>query len=267
MPLDAAMKSLGRVSSLWRYPVKSMAGEERGELYFGFAGVFGDRCWALHDAAARRGMPYLTATAFEALLCYQPSFRFPEQAVRPPNLAEAASMAPGLTPADASVEELAVDVVAPTGERFALEDPRFLQHLAAALDPKHQLRLVHSDRALTDCRPASLIGSTTIATLEAGVGRPLDRRRFRMNVYAEWSAAELEEGFVGRRIRLGERVILYVLERDPRCKMISLDPDTAAHEPAILRYVAQQHDACAGVYAAVLVEGVVRQGDPITLLD
>ncbi len=261
------MTSLGHVSSLWRYPVKSMAGQECGEMYFGFAGVFGDRCWALHDSAARRGMPYLTATAFEALLCYQPSFRFPEKAALPPNLAEAASMAPGLTPADASAEELAVDVRAPTGERFALEDPRFLQHLAATLDPKHQLRLLHSDRALTDCRPASLIGSTTIATLEAGLGRPLDRRRFRMNIYAEWSAGEPEEGFVGRRIRLGERVVLYVLERDPRCKMISLDPETAAHDPAIFRHVAQQHDACAGVYAAVLVEGVVRQGDAITLVE
>lgn len=261
------MTPLGHVSSLWRYPVKSMAGQECQELYFGFAGVFGDRCWALHDAAARRGMPYLTATAFERLLCYQPSFRVPERAMLPPNLAEAASMAPGLTPANASAEELAVDVVAPTGERFALEDPRFLQHLAATLDPKHRLRPVHSDRALTDCRPASLIGSTTIATLEAGVGRPLDRRRFRMNVYAEWSAAEPEEEFVGRRIRLGERVTLFVLERDPRCKMISLDPDTGAHDPAIFRHVAQQHEACAGVYAAVLVEGVVRQGDPITLVD
>src|SRR5690606_21849608 len=143
----------------------------------------------------------------------------------------------------------------------------FLQHLAATLDPKHQLRLLHSDRSLTDCRPASLIGSTTIATLEAGLGRSLDRRRFRMNIYAEWSAAGTEEGFVGRRVRLGERVTLYVLERDPRCKMLSLDAETAAHDPSILRYVAQQHDACAGVYAAVLVEGLVRQGDPITLLD
>jgi uncharacterized protein len=58
-----------------------------------------------------------------------------------------------------------------------------------------------------------------------------------------------------------------VLERDPRCKMISLDPDTGEHNPEVLRRVAQEHDACAGVYCAVLIEGSVKKGDPIELLD
>ncbi len=57
-----------------------------------------------------------------------------------------------------------------------------------------------------------------------------------------------------------------VLERDPRCKMITLDPDTGEADPAILRHVARTRDGKAGVYAAVLVEGLVRQGDPIWLV-
>jgi len=58
-----------------------------------------------------------------------------------------------------------------------------------------------------------------------------------------------------------------VLERDPRCKMISLDPDTGEHNPTILRKVAQSHGACAGVYCAVLIEGIVTKSDSIELLD
>jgi uncharacterized protein YcbX len=58
-----------------------------------------------------------------------------------------------------------------------------------------------------------------------------------------------------------------VLERDPRCKLISLDPDTGEHDPAFLRKVAQAHEAFAGVYCAVLVEGVVSKGDSIELID
>ncbi len=58
-----------------------------------------------------------------------------------------------------------------------------------------------------------------------------------------------------------------VLERDPRCKMISLDPDTGEHNPEVLRKVAQAHDAFAGVYCAVLVEGMLTEGDSIELLD
>jgi hypothetical protein len=62
-------------------------------------------------------------------------------------------------------------------------------------------------------------------------------------------------------------LLLEVLERDPRCKMISLDPDTAEHNPEVLRKVAQAHGNCAGVYCAVLIEGVLTKGDTIELLD
>jgi len=49
--------------------------------------------------------------------------------------------------------------------------------------------------------------------------------------------------------------------------MITIDPDTGQTEPRILRrHVTKAHDGMAGVYAAVLVEGVVRHGDPIHLI-
>jgi uncharacterized protein YcbX len=57
------------------------------------------------------------------------------------------------------------------------------------------------------------------------------------------------------------------LERDPRCKMISLDPDTGEHNPEVLRKVVKAHANLAGVYCAVLVEGILTKGDSIHLLD
>ena len=56
-------------------------------------------------------------------------------------------------------------------------------------------------------------------------------------------------------------------ERDRRCKMITLDPETAQANPEIMRRVAKDHDGTAGVYAAVLVEGAIRAGDRIALID
>ena len=47
--------------------------------------------------------------------------------------------------------------------------------------------------------------------------------------------------------------------------MISLDPDTGEHNPKVLRHVAQVHDNLAGVYCAVLVEGIITCGDRIAL--
>ena len=72
-----------------------------------------------------------------------------------------------------------------------------------------------------------------------------------------------EDEFVGRTLRIGSKVVISVLERDPRCAMITIDPDTAERNTAILGRVTKAHDGKAGVYGAVLVEGVVRVGDAI----
>ena len=96
----------------------------------------------------------------------------------------------------------------------------------------------------------------------------LDDDTERPNVYLDVGSAGgfAENGFVGRSVRVGRKVVLAILERDPRCVMITLDPDTGESSPEILRQVARGHDAMAGVYAAVLVEGMVRKGDPVQLL-
>jgi uncharacterized protein YcbX len=60
--------------------------------------------------------------------------------------------------------------------------------------------------------------------------------------------------------------VVAVLERDPRCKMITIDPETAKPSADLLRKVTRDHDGMAGAYGAVLVEGTVRQGDAIELL-
>ena len=49
--------------------------------------------------------------------------------------------------------------------------------------------------------------------------------------------------------------------------MVTLDPDTAEKTPAILKAVAQAHEGMAGVYGAVLVEGIIRRGDAIEVID
>ena len=76
-----------------------------------------------------------------------------------------------------------------------------------------------------------------------------------------------EDAYLKKKLRIGSKLRLTVVARDPCCAMISLDPDTAEPDPAVLRQVAQEHEGDAGVYGAVLVEGTVRPGDKIELLD
>jgi uncharacterized protein YcbX len=109
----------------------------------------------------------------------------------------------------------------------------------------------------------------TARKLSEELGSELDKRRFRANIYIELAS---EKGFgenelVGGTLRIGTKVVIRVTDRDPRCKMITLDPDTGQANPEIMRRVARDHDGKAGVYGAVLVEGIIRPGDEITPLN
>jgi uncharacterized protein YcbX len=263
------MAMIGTVDSFWRYPVKSMRGESMAEGFMGFSGVYGDRCCAFKNSEAPKGIPYLTASLQQQMLRYRPQFRYTDRAVKPPNLAEAMRIERGITPANGDPNDLALDVVTPSGAVVAVDDPALVEMLGQGIGESNRLTLVRSDRALTDCRPVSLISLQTIHQLEAELGIPLDQRRFRANLYLDLS---LDDGFaedrlVGRKLRIGSGALIAILERDPRCKIISLDPDSGEHNPEVLRKVAQAHSAFAGVYGAVLVEGVITKSDPIEVLD
>lgn len=264
------MTTIGTVESLWRYPVKSMRGTEMPEVFMGFSGIYGDRCYAFKSSAARKGFPYLNANVQQQMLVYRPQFRYPERAFKPPNLIEAESIAPGANPTNGDAEDMIVDVVAPSGEVFSIDDPALIKLLGEGISEQHQLELVRSDRALTDCRPVSLISLETIRQIDSELEIPIDKLRFRANIHFNFASENTgfaEDAFVGRRLQIGSKATVMVLERDPRCKMISLDPDTGEHNPEVLRKVAQAHDALAGVYCAVLVEGLLKKGDAITLAD
>jgi uncharacterized protein len=239
------------------------------EAFMGFSGLYGDRCFAFKNSAARKGFPYLNAIVQPQMLLYRPQFRCAERAAKPPNLAEAMSIAPGVNPANAEPNDLMLDVVTPSGALMAVDDPALIEMLGEGLRGENRLTLVRSDRALTDCRPISLISLQTVRQVEAESGIAVDKRRFRANVYLDLAAdyGFAEDELVGRKLRIGLSAMIMVLERDPRCKMISLDPDTGEHNPEVLRKVARAHAAYAGVYCAVLVEGVLTKGDTVEVVD
>jgi uncharacterized protein YcbX len=261
------MSIIGTVESLWRYPVKSMRGEELDEAFAGFSGIYGDRLFAFKSSASHEGFPYLTAREQRSLLQYRPRFRYPDKAARPINLIEAESK--GANPLSADLAELVVDVETPDGQKLAIDDRALIEMLRADIDQKHQLTLMQSQRAMTDCRPVSIFAVQSAKKLGEETGIKVDKRRFRANVYLDLTSSDgfAEDAFVGRSLRIGPKVVVSILERDPRCMMITLDPDTAEKEPALLKKVAQSHNGMAGVYGAVLVEGILRKGDPIELLN
>ncbi len=262
------MERIGKIESVCRYPVKSMRGENPSQIFLSFSGVYGDRLYAFRSPAAPVGFPYHTAREHEDLLLYQPRYRHQERTLAPPNLAEAEAMAPGITPVYGEREQFAIDITTPDGIDVAIDSPLLTGWIRKAREDEAPVTLSFSQVSMTDCRPISLISLQTVGILQSELGSPVDKRRFRANLYADLSDAGglVEKDYVGKTVQIGDKAVVSILERDPRCKMICLDPETADHNPKLLQILAEKHDGRAGIYAAVLVEGVVKAGDPIVLL-
>jgi uncharacterized protein YcbX len=257
------------VESVWRYPVKSMRGEELSEIFAGYAGVYGDRLFAFTSSAGPKGFPFFTGREQRQMIRYRARYRHPEKAAQPANWSEAQELSPNINPISASATDLMIDVETPDGKTFAIDDPELIDHLRANIDDKHQLTLLRSEKALTDCRPLSIFAVQSAQRLGEETGVNVDKRRFRANVYLDLASSEgfAENRFVGKSLRIGSNVVISIVGRDSRCMMIILDPDTAEKTPAILKQVAQAYDGMAGVYAAALTEGIIRKGDTVELLD
>ncbi|NJN20283.1 MAG: MOSC domain-containing protein [Leptolyngbya sp. RL_3_1] len=261
------MAAIGTIDSIWRYPVKSMQGEALEEVFVAFAGLMGDRLYGVVKGHGNPGFPWHTAREQESLLRYQPRYKYPSATLKPEHLAAAQGMAPGINPLYPEAEQFAVEVETPAGEVYDLGDGAFLAHLKTVTQDQ-TLSLKFTQRSQYDCRPLALFSLQLADLLTQELETTIDKRRFRANVYVDWNEDKpYEIELVGKRLKIGETLEINVLERDPRCKMITLDPDTAEANPQIIKHVAQAHEGFAGVYGAVLVEGVVKAGDTIQLLD
>ena len=196
------MSIVGKVDSLWRYPVKSMRGEEMDELFAGYAGVYGDRLFAFESSAAPKGFPFFTGRDQRQMIRYRARFRNPEKAARPVNLSEAEKLGSGVNPISADVSELMIDVETPDGKTFAIDDPALIDNLRLNIDGSHELTLLRSDKAITDCRPLSIFAVQTAKKLGEETGVAVDKRRFRANVYVDLTSSDgfAENEFVGHQV-------------------------------------------------------------------
>lgn len=244
------MELIGALSTLRRYPVKSMAGEDLAEARVTFAGLMGDRVYAFVDNQNKSSFPWMTGRQGPEMILFRPRL------LDPPAVAEE----------HPHPDDLTVDVTIPEGKTFRMGDPKFTEYAEKRFGRSLHLRF--SERSMTDAYPVSLLGLSTVRALSEETGINLDQRRFRANFYARWEkdAPFFEDQLVGRELQIGEEVIVRVVKKDQRCKMITLDPETAAASPSVFEHVSRGHAGCTGVYGAVLTEGIVRSNDPIYLV-
>jgi uncharacterized protein len=235
--MEAVMTVVGHVAALWRYPVKSMAGEELDAVQVSWHGLAGDRRWAFIRAGqVRSGFPWLTIRERPELAHYRPRFAEPDR----PNASRTLVRTPG-------------------GSELDVADPA----LAAELGPG--VRVIKQDRGVFDTMPLSLLSTQTLAGLGRLVGADLVAERFRPNLLVDAAVGEFpEDAWVGRVLRIGA-LRMRVDQRDQRCVMVTIDPVTLVRNPAILRGIARNREARVGVYGTTVEPGRVTVGDPVEL--
>lgn len=230
-------RPVGRVIALWRYPVKSMAGEALQQVDVAWHGLAGDRRWAfVRNDMTQSGFPWFTLRQRADLNHYLPSFEDP---ARP--------------------DKSRTVVRTPSGDILDVTDPA----LASELDP-NGVRVIRQNRGVFDTFPLSLITTGTIEKLGETVGAKLDPQRFRPNILVQIDdgAPFAEDEWVGKVLRIGG-LRMRVDQRDSRCVVTTIDPVTTERMPAILRTIARERQGCLGVYGTTVAPGTVAVNDAV----
>ena len=276
--------TLDSVDAIWRYPVKSMAGEELAVASVTARGVLGDRVYALVDRASNRVATVRTWAA--ALLSYRAQFvTEPEPGAPPPDVRLRTPSGLTLTSTDPDIAQrlsaafgrnLTLMATAPPG--LLLELPPGT--LAGASSGVTEVSLARgaSPGAFVDYGCVHLIATSTIDHLQAAYpeGR-FDVRRFRPNIVVRsYGEPFVENSWIGRALAIGDEVVLRITMPCPRCVTMIMAQDDLPHDPGILRTVAFHNMCdlgeygtlpCAGVYADVVKPGSIRRGDAVHCLD
>lgn len=272
---NTTQSELGSVVSLWRYPVKSMMGEELNAAEVTPRGLLGDRAYALLDSSSGKVVSAKNPRKWPNLFEFRAAF------VEPPRTGE-------------KIPPLRITL--PDG-RIATSDRRDLDELltvvlgrdvrlATAVPDTPSLEeywpdmegLAHRETVTDEAIPAgtffdlAVTHVLTTATLNRlrelyPEGR-FEVRRFRPNIVVQPASGEkkfVENAWVGHTLAIGDEVRLNVTGPCPRCVMTTLPQGDLPKDPGILRTAAQNNQVNVGVYAAVERGGKIRRGDPVRL--
>ena len=263
--------SIGKVVSLWRYPVKSMIGEELNATKVAERGLLGDRAYALMDlktgnvVSAKNPRRWSQLFNFRATFVAPPDGKIPPVEITLPDGTTVLSNAEDVNKMLSEVlgREVTLETAAPTQPSLEEYWPDIdgLPHREAVTD---EATLANT---FFDLATVHLLTTATLNRLrELSPSGQFEARRFRPNLLIEPSSDNefAENNWVGQTLAIGE-VRLQVTGLCPRCVMTTLPQENLPKDLNILQTVVQHNQGNAGIYASVLKEGTIRQGDAVSL--
>jgi MOSC domain-containing protein len=279
-----AGKLVGTVSELWRYPVKSMLGEQRQSLLITERGIVGDRAWALRDRATGR---IASAKKHPRLLEFQAAYDVEPTVETPGRIRIEAPDGRSFSPEDDGASSLVSEIVGyevrfdnrpgddekTTIDRETVFGDVPVSSLKPDWTPERMPDYFQlASGSFLEIGAVYLLTSGSVDYLRALRGKDgvVDRLRFRPNIYIESTASGsgfIEDSWLGSSLAIGDEVACRDFERTLWCVTSTLAQKSIPRDLGILRTLAEHHEGCLGVYATVSSPGVVRTGDKVVLLD
>jgi hypothetical protein len=236
---------IGHVEAIFRYPVKSMGGEQLEVAELGWHGLEGDRRLAFRRIGDHSGFPWLTASKLPDLIRFAPHRR-----------------------EDDAQGDLPTHVRTPDGE----EMPVFGDDLATEVGRRYgaPVEMMLIRHGIFDEATISVIASDTVREIGGLSGRSLDIRRFRPNLVVRLlrSVPFQEDKWVGGVLTFGDgedAPAITVAMPDLRCSMVNLDPESATPAPEVMKAVVRANQNNAGLYGTVIRTGGLAIGQTIFL--
>jgi hypothetical protein len=269
----------GSVVALWRYPVKSMMGEELNAAEVTERGLVGDRRFAVVDASTGKVAGAKNPRKWGSFFDFQAAY------VEPPKtgskLPTVRVTLPDGTVATNEQPDLAQILSNALGREVAFAEAQHGGKSSGAQAEEYWPDMEGLDYRDTvtewelpagtffDLAVVHLLTTATIERLRAlyPEGR-FEVRRFRPNIVVETgpdAQGFVENDWIGHTIAIGDEVRLRITGPCPRCVMTTLPQGDLPKDAGILRTAAQHNQANVGVYAEVIAGGTTRRGDPVTL--
>ena len=271
---------VGSVAALWRYPVKSMMGEELNAAEVTDRGLLGDRQFAVVDRSTGKVGGAKNPGKWGSFFDFRAAYTQPPRAGAPiPPVRITLPDGTVVTTEQGDLEQ----VLSSAFERdVAFEEARAGDRPSGATAEEYwpdMAGLDHRDTVTDFEMPAGtffdiavvhLLTTATIDHLRAlyPQGR-FEARRFRPNIVVSTGPDDqgfAENDWIGRTVQIGDNARLAITEPCPRCVMITLPQGDLPKDSGILRTAAQHNAVNIGVYASVLSGGGIRRGDAITLI-
>lgn len=270
-----ARTSIGKVGSIWRYPVKSMIGENLDYSYISERGILGDRSYALIDQKTGKVASAKNPSKWGNLFDFHSSFIDQPQTIE--NIPPIHITFPDNTQISSDQDDIDHALSNALGQevklmRSSLEKPRYEEYWPD-IDGLAQREKVTDEimpsRTFFDLAVIHLLTTSTINHLQKlyPEGR-FEIQRFRPNIVIESMYEEsdfVENLWIGKKMVIGDEIELKITGPCTRCVMTTLPQGDLPKDLGILRTIARYNHVNVGVYASVERGGTIHIRDLVQL--